>query len=333
MNYYEVLGVKSSDSLRTIRKHYYHLAKQCHPDKANGKDKANGNSIGDEDFKRLSEIYSTLSNPRKRYLYDINLAIRTVFDILGLPESTHPIHFEDFELEILHQYYTKITQSSEFKFVRLVTQSLPSQSERDLKTLFRRTIEFLKRRSNETNETNETSTSSPDYRLVVPHHKTIDCFHLTEDYSIHLKRPFDEVYQTTCKEVLVFATTGIYRIFITHSDYTISLPTNNQTLYIHIETDPPPHISIHGYDLYLEYPVNLYQQMFATTVSLVLPSRRAHQARLHQTSLPHQGLRNHFGERGTLYLVPYKCQPMDMRIAHIHQELLQTIFDISINES
>ena len=65
MNYYEILEISKNSDTRSIKKHYYSLSKKYHPDKNNG--------ISDEKFKLLSEAYSTLSNPKKRYLYDMKL--------------------------------------------------------------------------------------------------------------------------------------------------------------------------------------------------------------------------------------------------------------------
>ena len=56
MNYYEVLGVQPGASNAEIKKRYYHLAKQYHPDKANGdEEKA-------KHFLKIQEAYSSLMN-------------------------------------------------------------------------------------------------------------------------------------------------------------------------------------------------------------------------------------------------------------------------------
>ena len=74
MNYYEILEISSNSDTRSIKKHYYQLSKKYHPDKNNGK--------SDEKFKLLSEAYSTLSNPKKRYLYDIKLIYLKILSIV-----------------------------------------------------------------------------------------------------------------------------------------------------------------------------------------------------------------------------------------------------------
>ena len=64
MNYYEVLGVQPGASAAEIKKRYYHLAKQYHPDKANG-DEAKA-----KHFLKIQEAYSFLMNkdsPTEKY--------------------------------------------------------------------------------------------------------------------------------------------------------------------------------------------------------------------------------------------------------------------------
>ena len=62
MDYYETLGVKKNASGEEIKKAYRKKSLRHHPDRG-----------GDaEVFKQVSEAYSTLSEPRKRQMYDMN---------------------------------------------------------------------------------------------------------------------------------------------------------------------------------------------------------------------------------------------------------------------
>jgi molecular chaperone DnaJ len=65
-DYYEILGVKKTDSSETIKKHYKELALKFHPDKA-GEDKKKEH---EENFKEINEAYSTLGDSEKRKRYD-----------------------------------------------------------------------------------------------------------------------------------------------------------------------------------------------------------------------------------------------------------------------
>lgn len=61
--YYDVLCVERDVSDAQLKKAYYKLAKKWHPDK-NKSDEAT------EKFKKISEAYSVLSDPKKREIYD-----------------------------------------------------------------------------------------------------------------------------------------------------------------------------------------------------------------------------------------------------------------------
>jgi len=59
-NYYDVLGLNRNASHNDIKKAYYKLAKDYHPDKGGSED----------DFKICQEAYEVLSDPAKKILYD-----------------------------------------------------------------------------------------------------------------------------------------------------------------------------------------------------------------------------------------------------------------------
>lgn len=63
-DYYTILGVEKSTSDAEIKKEYRKLAMKYHPDKTKG-DKAM-----EEKFKKISEAYAVLSDPKKRKEYD-----------------------------------------------------------------------------------------------------------------------------------------------------------------------------------------------------------------------------------------------------------------------
>jgi DnaJ-class molecular chaperone len=64
MNYYEVLGINESASQIDIKKAYRSLSLKLHPDKQGG---------NADEFKKINEAYSILSDPDKRSEYDISL--------------------------------------------------------------------------------------------------------------------------------------------------------------------------------------------------------------------------------------------------------------------
>jgi len=64
-DYYRVLGVERQATDAEIAKAYKKLALQCHPDKNTG-----NKEQAEEEFKKVSEAYSTLIDPKKRKIYD-----------------------------------------------------------------------------------------------------------------------------------------------------------------------------------------------------------------------------------------------------------------------
>lgn len=63
-DYYEILGVEKNSSESELRKAYYKLSKQYHPDRNPG------NKETEEKFKEIAEAYSVLSDKEKREIYD-----------------------------------------------------------------------------------------------------------------------------------------------------------------------------------------------------------------------------------------------------------------------
>lgn len=69
---YAILGIERSAPLATIRKAYYRLSKQWHPDKHSGQGKdAQARAISM--FGRVSHAYEILSNPAARAAYDASI--------------------------------------------------------------------------------------------------------------------------------------------------------------------------------------------------------------------------------------------------------------------
>src|SRR5713226_8862839 len=69
-NYYEVLGVERSASEQEIRDRFRKLAREQHPDRYKGDDKADA----ERRFQTLTEAMNVLTNPARRRRHDGELS-------------------------------------------------------------------------------------------------------------------------------------------------------------------------------------------------------------------------------------------------------------------
>ena len=70
INYYDVLGVDRSASEQEIREHFRKLARENHPDRYKGPDKAES----ERKFQTLTEAVNVLTNPARRKQHDAELS-------------------------------------------------------------------------------------------------------------------------------------------------------------------------------------------------------------------------------------------------------------------
>lgn len=258
MNHYEILRIHSSASTEDIRKHYYRYAKLYHPDKHSGDPEKC------EYFKKLSEAYATLSNPKKRYIYDMKLRTESIPEFQKIFE----IQFSDDDLLVIQKYYEKISSSTEFKFLKILYKSLPETSKTNLKTNLKNGLNHLKTTLfHKDKDKHPDENISEDSLADISDLRYIDGHALLEFTQITLKRSFEDVYRNICKRILVKLRDSSHYLYITHSDYTIHLPN----LEIHIATDVPEHIHVNGCDIYAEQKINLYQYYYVRNHILKFP--------------------------------------------------------------
>jgi len=73
-DYYKTLKVKRDATLEDLNNSYNNLAMKWHPDKINQYPSRNPSRKQEfeANFKRISEAYEVLSDPKKRQIYDLN---------------------------------------------------------------------------------------------------------------------------------------------------------------------------------------------------------------------------------------------------------------------
>ena len=298
MDYYQILNIDKYFTTKEIKRHYYQLAKKYHPDK--------NHESSDENFKYLSEAYTTLSNPKKRYLYDLKLELK---ENLG---EDFILYFSDPELEVLDNYYQKLSKSTEFKFLKLLFHSLPKNIKWNLKRKFQKKL-------------------NSKSLLNLSDIKYIFAEKLSENYTLNLQRNLNDVYANICKEIIVIGKDKTYYLFITHSDYSIKL-YNSETSFImiHIETILPQKYTLNGHDLYYNHRINLYQYYFKDLFLIYLPNDFCINLRNTEEfntsiKIPQYGLKDINNKRGNLYI--YKNLDLTIQNINLYKDILKEIFN------
>jgi DnaJ-class molecular chaperone len=297
MNYYQILEVDKYSNTKIIKKHYYKLSKKYHPDKNKG--------LSDDNFKKLSEAYSTLSNPKKRYLYDMKLLIK---DNLG---EDFILNFSDTELELLNEYYLKLTESTEFKFIKLIFDSLPVNIKTKMKKKFNQNIK------------SQSLISLKDIKYIYANS-------LNNNYEINLNRSLKDVYLNKCKEIILITINKSYSLFITHSDYSYKIyNTINSTIYININTILPDNYSLNGNDLYYNHQINLYEYYFKDNFTIILPNHLNINLKNDtdfnkSMKIDNYGIKNMNNNRGNFYI--YKNLNLNLNDKNKYKNILKEIF-------
>ena len=235
MNYYQILQIDRNATTKQIKKHYYKLARKYHPDKHNG----DINKC--EEFKLLSEAYTTLSNPKKRYLYDMKIDYNVNEDF--------DLHFTERDYELLHSYYEKIMNSTEVKFIKILYRSLPGHIRENIKK------KMKSKYNNIFNSKKEKRTE-----LTYENIKTIDASQLIEDYTINLCLKFHDIYENNFKQIKIITEKKSYHLFITNYNYRINIKIDNSFLII--KRPWRSSRTIKNYDLIYEQEINLYQYYY-----------------------------------------------------------------------
>ena len=294
MNHYQLLDIKHNATTKEIKKAYHKLALKYHPDKNDDKCRST------ERFKLLSVAYSTLSNPKKRFLYDIQLCF-------GL--NTETIQFTDSDLEIIHHYYLKIIQSSEYKLLLSLYSSLPK--------VFKKKIyeKFTKKQIN--------STILIDIRSI----RYIDISQVITDYNLNLVLKLSDIYELKSHEIVVLNRAKDIYYYLLITEPIVYCLNNHQYLFkLNIEIENTVNYLVSNYDLYYHHSYNLYQYYYVNNYFLSLPNTDTIIYDLKQEVIQKKGLYNpKTRERGDLHLI-HRLN-LEIENKEKYKETLFTIFN------
>jgi len=305
MNYYQLLNVDENATTQQIKKHYYQLAKEYHPDKTKG------DPIKCEQFKLLSEAYSTLSNPKKRYFYDLKKLLRL--------NDKFNLNFTEEEYELLHSYYNKMMNLTEIKFIKLLFTSLPQNLKESIKQKLTQILN-----SHNSNE-------SVNTLIHLQNIKYINIANLKEEYSINLVRNLNDIYNNRSKQILIIGKKNSYHLFITSYNYRLNINNEGYPVTVTIVANLE-NFTIQDNNLIYTQPINLYQYYYGDYYSITLNSEIIFRNTLDSIQImPNLGLINYeTGIRGNLY-IQFKVDLNKHR--HLNEdtnkEIINKIFNIS----
>ncbi|MDX2175155.1 MAG: DnaJ domain-containing protein, partial [Candidatus Sumerlaeia bacterium] len=86
-DYYKLLGISRDSPDREVKRAYYNLARDLHPDKAATPEDAKRNS---EQLGLISQAYNTLKDPKKRADYDASLKGKPLSPGASAPRPSAP---------------------------------------------------------------------------------------------------------------------------------------------------------------------------------------------------------------------------------------------------
>jgi curved DNA-binding protein CbpA len=132
INYYEVLGVERSASEQEIRDQFRRLAREQHPDRYRGPDKADA----ERKFQTLTEAVNVLTNAAKRKQHDSELggASKGVADLVAVgkaylskgvkayKDGDIPTAYENFDMAVKHNP----ADAKAFHYLALAAARIPS---------------------------------------------------------------------------------------------------------------------------------------------------------------------------------------------------------------
>uniref|UniRef100_A0A6C0BVY4 J domain-containing protein n=1 Tax=viral metagenome TaxID=1070528 RepID=A0A6C0BVY4_9ZZZZ len=291
MNYYQILDVDFESSTKEIKKHYYKLAKKYHPDKTKNIDL-------EEKFKLLSEAYTTLSNPKKRFIYDIKIKYNLDLEIFNFREE---------EYELLHSYYNKIMNMTEIKFLKLLFKSLPNNIKSKIFNL---------------------SNIKPNTQLLnIYNYRYIDISNLRENYSINLFLKFEDIYFQNTKHLLILNSGKIYYLCVTKYNYKVIINNDIYKFTINIIGELND-FKKNNNNLLYTINLNLYQYYFGDTHKILLLNKEI----IFKNDLdkkivyPFIGLKEN-GQRGNL-IIKFNVDLNKNKICEKNKKLIEDLFNV-----
>ena len=240
MDLYELLEISQEDfNMDILKKQYHKMCKIHHPDKG-----GDGNY-----FKLIQEAYETLSDEKKRAMYDRYKRFSFLKDY----------NFTDEELQEMNKYYEELLQNENVRLATTLYKTLPPQVKQRLNSM----KDFI---------FNYNKNKKVDKSIVVPA-KFIDITGLNEDFYIEVNVGLEDAYKRVLKRITIKSKYGIYYLFLRDFNHNIYL-YNKYSFVLKLRTKDNEKFIRKNNDLIMIYKPKIHELFNNTILNIVLPDKK-----------------------------------------------------------
>ena len=242
MDLYELLEIDEKDfNMDILKKQYHKMCKIHHPDKG-----------GDENyFKLIQEAYETLSDEKKRAMYDRYKRFSFLKDY----------NFTDEELQEMNKYYEELLQNENVRLATTLYKTLPPQVKERLNSMKDFIFNYDKNKKNEISKS-----------IVIPA-KFIDITGLNEDFYIEVNVGLEDAYKRVLKRITIKSKYGIYYLFLRDFNHNVYL-YNKYSFVLKLRTKDNEKFIRKNNDLIMIYKPKIHELFNHTILDIVLPDKK-----------------------------------------------------------
>ena len=242
MDLYELLEIKEEDfNMDILKKQYHKMCLKHHPDK--------GGDVNH--FKLIQEAYETLSNDKKRAMYDRYKRFSFLKDY----------NFSDEELQEMNKYYEELLQNENVRLATTLYKTLPPQVKERLNSMKDFIFNYDKKDKKEISKS-----------IVIPA-KFIDITGLNEDFYIEVNVGLEDSYKRILKRITIKSKYGIYYLFLRDFNHNVYL-YNKYSFVLKLRTKDNEKFIRKNNDLIMIYKPKIHELFNHTILDIVLPDKK-----------------------------------------------------------
>ena len=240
MNLYELLEIDENNfNMNILKKQYHKMCKIHHPDKC-----------GDENhFKLIQEAYETLSDDKKRAMYDRYKRFSFLKEY----------NFTDDEFHEINKYYDMLLKNENVRLATTLYNTLPEQVKQRLNSMKDYIINYDKNKK--------------DCKEIVISAKYIDITKLDEDFILELNVKLEDAYNNVLKRIIIVSKYGIYYLFLREFNEKIYL-YNKYSFIIKLKTLGKDNFIRNNNDLIMIYKPKIHELFNNTILNITLPDKK-----------------------------------------------------------